>query len=325
MTTRGFLLGKFMPLHAGHLFLIDVAARHVDQLSVMLCTRDVEPIAADLRAGWMRASLPLGVRLLHMHRDIPQEPADHPDFWAIWRAAVREHHPAPIDVVFGSEPYVEPFARVLDARPFPVDIDRQTVPISATDIRLDPAAHWPHVPPAVRPHFQRRICLMGPESCGKSTLAETLAHDLGTLHIPEQGRAYDALFRQGADWTPDDFTDLARRHMSVAGAIAARAGPVLPEDTDLLQTMIWARFLLGHVPEALLRVLAEFVPAHLYLLMTPDVPWVQDGTRYQVDPSERRAFFEECRALLDRVGASYVVVSGPDHGDRLRQARAVIA
>ena len=99
---RGFLLGKFMPPHAGHLFLCEVARARVDRLTVLICSHDAEPIPGTLRAGWMAECLAgHDIRLLHMHRDIPQEPSEHPDFWPIWKAAIAEHHPEPIDWDFG--------------------------------------------------------------------------------------------------------------------------------------------------------------------------------------------------------------------------------
>ena len=105
MTRRGFILGKFMPPHHGHLFLCDTALNMVDELTVLVCSIDTEPINGALRFQWMHEALP-NARVIHMHRDIPQEPDDHPDFWNIWREAIREHHPEPIDKVFASEPYV---------------------------------------------------------------------------------------------------------------------------------------------------------------------------------------------------------------------------
>ena len=51
VTTRGFLLGNFMPPHAGHVALCRMAAALVDQLTVMVCTLDSEPMPAGLRAA----------------------------------------------------------------------------------------------------------------------------------------------------------------------------------------------------------------------------------------------------------------------------------
>ena len=35
-----------------------------------------------------------------------------------------------------------------------------------------------------------RIAVVGPESCGKSTLAQKLAHHFGGRYVPEMARAY---------------------------------------------------------------------------------------------------------------------------------------
>ena len=87
VTTRGFLLGNFMPPHAGHVALCQMAAALVDELTVMVCTLESEPMPAGLRAAWMRGLLP-GVNVVHHDRDMPQSVADHPDFWSIWGRAM---------------------------------------------------------------------------------------------------------------------------------------------------------------------------------------------------------------------------------------------
>ena len=46
---KGLIVGRFCPPHLGHSFMIDAAAAKVDQLVVMVNTRDGEPIA--LRAA----------------------------------------------------------------------------------------------------------------------------------------------------------------------------------------------------------------------------------------------------------------------------------
>lgn len=323
--TTGFLLGKFMPPHAD-LFLCEVARARVDRLTVLLCSHDAEPVPGDLRADWMAQSLRgTGIRLCHMHRDIPQEPAEHPDFWPIWKAAIAEYHPEPIDWVFGSEPYVVPLAETLSARPFIVDLERRAVPVSASQIRADPAAHWPHVPPPVRPWFQRRITLIGPESVGKTTLAADLAAQFGTGLIPEYGRDYDALFRGGAGWTAADFTAIAEGHLALAGPIARAAGPLLIEDTDPLQTLVWAEYLLGHAPPALLALVTRMPRPERYLLLGPQVAWQDDGTRYSGDPQVRGWFRDRLAHWLDRLGAPWTAIDAPGWAARRADAMRVIA
>ena len=46
---RGFLLGKFMPPHAGHMALIRAARALVDELTVLVCWQPGDPIAGETR------------------------------------------------------------------------------------------------------------------------------------------------------------------------------------------------------------------------------------------------------------------------------------
>ena len=178
-----------MPPHAGHVFCAEVGKARCDLMTVLVCSHDAEPIDGHLRAKWMRACLPQpGYRVLHMHRDIPQPPEDAADFWPIWRKAIAEFHPERIDWVFGSEGYVHRLAREVGAKPFPVDTDRQIVPVSATAIRSDPWKNWDYVTGAVREYYQRRLVLVGAESTGKTTMAADMAARRKCQVIPEYGR-----------------------------------------------------------------------------------------------------------------------------------------
>ena len=58
MTTRGFLLGKFLPPHQGHVFLAEFARRHCDSLTILVCSLARDPIPGALRFAWMRELFP---------------------------------------------------------------------------------------------------------------------------------------------------------------------------------------------------------------------------------------------------------------------------
>ncbi|MDP6708918.1 MAG: hypothetical protein QF893_21450, partial [Alphaproteobacteria bacterium] len=68
---------------------------------------------------------------------------------------------------------------------------------------------------------------------------------------------------------------------------------------------------------------AERQQADLYILLTPDAPWVDDDQRYFPDVGDRGRFFDECRALLDDIGAAYVTIDGP-HEARLAKATSAV-
>ena len=56
--TRGFLLGKFMPPHAGHQMLIDSARAMVDDLTILVCWLPDDPVPGPQRLAWMRELFP---------------------------------------------------------------------------------------------------------------------------------------------------------------------------------------------------------------------------------------------------------------------------
>ena len=81
-------------------------------------------------------------------------PTDFDDdaLWERWLDLFRRHWPferGP-DVICSSDPYVAELARRLGAEAVIVDADRVNVPISATMIRTNPAAHLDQLAPPVR-------------------------------------------------------------------------------------------------------------------------------------------------------------------------------
>ena len=51
---RGLVLGKFYPLHAGHVGLIEFALKKCDELIVLVCASDTEHIAGTIRLKWIQ-------------------------------------------------------------------------------------------------------------------------------------------------------------------------------------------------------------------------------------------------------------------------------
>lgn len=321
MTRRGFILGKFMPPHRGHLFLCETALNMTDALTVLVCSTDDEPIDGARRYEMMRDMLP-EARVIHLHKNLPQAPEDHPDFWAIWRSEIKALHSEDVTYVFASEPYVFRLAQELDAAPVLVDPDREIFPISGTALRAAPAQDLKAPSKSLRPQFQKRLTLLGPESVGKSRLAADLAAHFGTRVMPEYGRTYDVYYKQGKNWRADDLIALAQTHRAMREAMRGDAGALLIEDTDAVQTAVWSLFLVGEIAPALEQIERETLADH-YFLLTPEVAWTQDGVRYAGAEDTRRFFFEEAERRLKSLGASYEIISGADWD--LRTARALEA
>ena len=311
--TRGFVLGKFMPPHEGHLRLCETAQAMVDALTILVCWLDDDPIPGPLRLAWMRELFP-AARVVGHGATVPQAPGDHPDFWPIWRAIVRAAHPEPVDLVFAGEDYGAQLAAELGAGFFmvPRGADRP----SGTAVRAAPWQHWDALPAPVRGHFARTVVLHGAESTGKTVLGERLARHFETDWVPEYARAHCA--RHGGTLAAADLVAIARRQSAAIAAGRRRCNRRLVADTDALATAAWSQMLLGHVPDEV----GDQPRGDLYLLLEDDVPWHDDGTRYFAEPQRRRAFAKLCRRTLDDAAVPYVTLSG---GWDARFAAAVAA
>ncbi|HEX8241032.1 MAG TPA: AAA family ATPase [Allosphingosinicella sp.] len=317
--TRGFLLGKFMPPHSGHVFLGETARALVDRLTILVCWLPDDPIPGPLRLAWMEELFP-GCRVVGHGAPAPQTPDEHPGFWDIWKAIVADAHPEPIDLVFASEAYGARLALEVGARFHPVDPERGAVAASATAIRADPWREWRHLPAPVRPHYARTICLHGAESTGKSWLAPRLARHFGTAFVPEYGRTWCETF--GTDLAMADLVAIARTHEAMTQAALRQCDRRLILDTDPLMTAVWADMLLGERDPWFESWNAV---ADLYLLLDTDLPWRDDGTRLFGSDADRGRFQALAEAELERRGVRWARVAGEGEARFLNALAAIQA
>lgn len=163
-----------------------------------------------------------------------------------------------------------------------------------------------------------RICFHGAESTGKSQLARKLADEFGCPLVAEYGRTYaetiDTNFRLA------DLTAIAARQNRMMREACAGDPPLVLLDTDPLMTAAWAEMLFGFAP----NVLLGYDKAELYLLFEPDVPFVEDGTRFFGSDADRTRFAALAEDMLVRAGVGFVRIGGRWE-KREEKARAAIA
>ena len=186
------------------------------------------------------------------------------------------------------------------------DDPRRTVPISATAIRQDPWKHWDALPEVVRPYFLKKICLVGPEGTGKTTLAQQLANHFDTSWVPELAR--DIIQRAGG-YFPSLLGDIVWSQEEAVNAGVLQARRWLFVDSDFLTTRFYAQKYSGPdwVPPWTPR-LEETHHYDLYLYCEPDIPYQSDSQRSQAD--QRREDGEIMKVLFQNTGIPLAYVRG---------------
>jgi NadR type nicotinamide-nucleotide adenylyltransferase len=308
----GVTVGKFFPPHRGHKRLIEFAESRCDQLVVLVGSRPAEDPPAELRIAWLQLMHP-NVRFELVDDVYPEDP----EIWA--EVAIRVLGRAP-EVAFAGESYGAAWARAMGCE-FEI-IDRTTgrERCSGSAVRKDALSHWECLEPCVRAYYVKRVCAVGAESTGTTTIARDLAAHYETVWVPEYGRGYyeDRVRDRGAEgrWTTDEFVQIAREQARIEDLGALVADRVLVCDTDPFATEIWHERYMGK-PSPEVAVVAAGRRCDLYLLTGVDIPFVQDGFRdgEGIRDWMHRRFREE----LERRGKPYVLLEG-DRQTRLSHA-----
>jgi HTH-type transcriptional repressor of NAD biosynthesis genes len=292
----GLVVGKFAPLHLGHQWLIEEAARRCDRLLILSYSNpEFDRCSVTTRRRWLSVCVPgneaivfddswLRQRCLDRgigFRPIPPNNAIdevHQNFlgWLLEEVFLRSP-----DAFFCSEAYgpacAATLTRVLRSQVHAVvlDADRQRVPVSATQIRDYPHAHQQWMNADVAAAFVYRIALLGGESSGKTTLASALAMHFGTVWVPEYGR--ELWEQQRGNLSESDLLKIGQEQIRREEASLRVANTYLFCDTSPLTTAGYSLWMFGHVDPQLASLAARAYDA--VVLCRPDFPFVQDGTR----------------------------------------------
>ena len=316
--TRGIVIGRFMPLHAGHIALLRTARALVDHLTIIICWQPDDPVPGAARIQWMLEMFPALRVVAHQARsphDVMGSAADTAEL----ATQIRAIHPEAPDRLIAADKGQEALATALGARFVLIDPDHEAVPVSSADIRADPFSRWRFIPPAVRPSYAATICLHGPESTGKTTLTRRLARHFDTPYVPEYGRTYCEQY--GLSLTMEDLVTIGRTHQAMTAALLRQCQQRLFLDTDPLMSAVWADMLFER-RDPWFDAFAG--TADLYLLLDIDLPWIDDGTRFFGSALERRRFFDLSRAELERRGLAYRLIGGAPE-ERFEGALSAIA
>ena len=150
-----------------------------------------------------------------------------------------------------------------------------------------------------------KIAVVGPESTGKSTMAQFLARHYHTVWVPEYARAYCANLTEPCTW--QDEVNMFYGQLALEKELLPQANKLLICDTTFITVKIWSEYTFGRSPQEVLDELPKH-PYDLYLLLDIDLPWEEDPLRDF--PHMREHFMEVWYKELNALDANYVLISG---------------
>lgn len=150
-----------------------------------------------------------------------------------------------------------------------------------------------------------KVVVTGSESTGKTELAHRLGRHFQAPVAEEFVRAYAAA--RGGSLGFADHGPIAKGQMALEDAALDRATDLVVLDTDLVSTVVYCEHYFGSCPAWILEKAVERA-SDLYLLLRPDIPWVEDGVR---DRGDRRDEMHELfRDRLSALGLRFAEIGG---------------
>jgi len=326
----GMTGGSYNPLHLGHVNNIIQAANQCEKLYVVLSnTNDPNEIDHKERLMWLK-NITRDMDNVEVFEIFDKNTSKDVYDWDTGVQDVRNYITSPIDAVFAGDDYkgkniwesMYPESEVIY---FP----RDEVNISSTQIRENPYKYWEYLPKIVQRHYIKKVCVIGTESCGKSTLVRNLAKYFNTTYVEEAGR-YVCIDAGGVDnMQKYHYFDILFKHKQLEREALENANKVLLIDTDALTTLFY--YQLGFEKEdktdidfeKIATSIASLNDYDLYLFLEPDVKWVQDETRSSGDIRIRELNNEKLKELLAINGIKYDIIKG-NYQERYESGKAKV-
>jgi len=310
--TVGVTVGKFMPLHIGHESMIEFGAAMLDQM-IVIVSSDNDAIDLHDRYSIIKQKYAGRNITVLKHFDemgAPKVTDEHgtavdDGFWNYWIDKFQLLAPDATHFV-SSDRYGNKAADKLGIKWLAFDPDRELFDISATRIRDNIFENWKYIAKEFRPKYITSVVVMGAESSGKSTLVKDLGAAWNSPAVPEYGRIMTEIVGD-RDWQKKDFYDIVERQheMNRLAAMNSETGLIFI-DTEAYTTYLYCLEYLN-ATSATLRITAFNESFNMYVLVQPNLPWIDDGTRTMKTQSSRNTFVKCLERYLRMRSPEYQV------------------
>lgn len=288
----GLVVGKFIPLHLGHLGLINFAKENSDKVVIIMCLED--------KYNYPKGYIENLVRGLEKDKKVkvkimPQQDSLNYEYdntdevvskeWAECIKGKLAKKNIVIDKVFSSESYGKNFSKHLGAKNCIYDIDRTTVNVSGTSLRKNLVENWELLSEISKKSFQKHVVVTGVEGTGKTTFIKCIMKHLSTkaVSVPEYGASF--CITNGYPETKEDFQRIREVQIYTEDLLKAQNTPYVISDTDWRTTDSYESFYCGYKDS--------------YLHRNPDLYILLDNIKDNYSTNENRLPKTERLVLRD--------------------------
>jgi len=148
---------------------------------------------------------------------------------------------------------------------------------------------------------QLKIAFTGPESSGKTTMAELIAEAYSTTFIPEYAREF---LKNKTTYTLADLDKIAKKQVELC---KTSKNKLVISDTDMAVMLIWSQEKFKEV-SPIIQHLWELQDFDHLFLCAPDIPWEADKLRE--NPLDRERLFVLYEELLTENNSSFSILRG---------------
>lgn len=328
----GFVTGKFSPFHIGHELLLYFASQQCNKLLIQISD---EKYRKDISNFFNEKIQSVSVVFVRDTTPLKNYKTDEfgtildNAFWDEYKDRLKRNFLGSsiisIDAVFSSDQYGKKIAEMLGCYWIPVDPNREiTNGLSATRIKEDVNKNFQYISDFSKHHFRKRIMIVGPESVGKSTMATKLSSMYkNCAHIPEYGRT---IFEQ-LDGKLDRklFSSILIGQESLINKMSLLNHIVISDTESLVTANFYDYWFEDDIySNSFWRTAKQFISNNdLYILLSPTVPFINDGTRNE-DESWRIKTFNKLYEILRSYSKPMVLIRDTNYNTRISEAKKAI-
>jgi HTH-type transcriptional regulator, transcriptional repressor of NAD biosynthesis genes len=307
--THGLTLGKFAPLHKGHQLVIETALAEMDEVTVIIYDApETTSIPLNIRSNWLGKLYPQ-VKVINAW-DGPTEVGDSPEIKRKHEKYIlNDLKVSGITHFYSSEFYGEHMSAALRANNRLVNSSRDIVPISGRQIRKNPFLYREYIHPIVYRDLIANVVFLGAPSTGKTTIAERMAQEYGTVWMPEYGREYWEKNQVERRLSLEQLVEIAEGHLEREENLLYQADQYLFTDTNAITTFMFSQY----YHQSALPKLIEFsnlaaLRYDLVFLCDTDIPY--DNTWDRSGDVNRKVFQKQIIDDLLARKIPYILLSG---------------